>query len=502
MCFDCVSDSLSFGSIKKDFDTLYSIPEGFFEEAKKSRNLLISNKFTPSLDTNIKFVSGDTQKFRIEFEKMRRYSGSFLIDDKDRKRDYNQVCLCGVRRLNSDLDNSPINVVSGVESGKIYYNGLMKCGSVWRCPVCGFKITKYRQNEIYYMSSEWMRRGFKISFVTLTIRHKKMEELRKTLDKLLSEFRLFQCTKSFKKLEKQHEISGFVKTLEITYGFDNGWHPHLHLLVFHNSENTNEFHHEFLKLWCSRKKIKALMTSQRAKDVYDGQGVSEYITKWDMTKEMTQSSFKEAFGNQSFTPFSMLRKLALNDFSCCNEGQILKDILRYKFLEYCKATKGRHFIVVSKKMKAFFRDVSGSEMKSDDEILQDEKVDKILFKVDIDLWDAFVKNKNVLPSYLINAYENGGIDYVLAFFDVIGFKVKYDIYSGVIYPVCEDFANDIPINTAVYVYTGVSWDKRYFKEFTRKGILCSRFEIENENENRFIEYHVKYTFDNPNEVLF
>ncbi len=507
MCLNNFTSSNELGNLQKSpvfgksFDELFLVPENLTKVQVLPLQIVKNQRFAANLDTNIKFVRNEIQSFRIEFDKMRRYSGGILVDDRDKERGYSTVCTCGVRRLNGDIDKSPVGVVLGKESKKIFFNGLMKCGSVWRCPVCSFKITNHRRDEIYYMSSEWMRSGGKISFLTLTVRHKLRDGLKNSLDKLLSEFRKLQNTKLYKFLENEHDIYGFVKTTEITYGESNGWHPHLHLLVFHKSKDFESLHRDFIRFWCKRKAVDALQKSQRAKIVYSDVGITDYVTKWDMSKEMTGSILKDTKSGERYTPFSMLRCLALNKFECPEESA-LKEVLDYKFREYCKATKGKHFISVSKKLKAFFKERSGDEMKTDEEILQDEKVDTILFKIDIDLWDFFVKDKSVLPSYLLNAYENGGIKYVLEFFSFCGYRVKYDVNSGIIFPIFEDIKEVIHPFSIVYVRDNRShkWEIRKFCKLAPKGI----FVYKNQNEvdlDGSSEYFQEYTFYNPFENI-
>ncbi len=480
----------------KDFNKLYRVPESLLKLPREVKKLTKIQAVTGSLDTNKKFVRGFEQKSRVEFEKMRRYSGSIIVDDKDKERGYNSTCLCGVNRLDSKFDSTPVNVVRGAKSQKIFFNGLMKCGSVWRCPVCGFKIMKHRQNEIYFMSSEWLRNeGHQISFITLTIRHRSTFKLTESLDILLGEFRKLQKTKAYKAIENEHNIMGFVKTLEITYGDSNGWHPHLHLLVFHKSENSDLLHKNFIQNWCKRKKVDALQRNQRAKIVFNNQGITEYVTKWDMTKEMTQSNLKNV-DCERYTPFSMLRKLSHDDFEDNAQGGYLKGVLHFRYIEYCQATKGRHFITVSKKMKAFFKDVAGEDLKTDEQILQDEKIDEILFKIDVDLWDTLAKDRTILTGYILNAYENGGVPLVLTFLKSVGYEIAYNIEKGLIYPITDDIKYKLPVNTMVYVYCPYvgDWLLRRFKNFTRNGVEVYR---NADLSCKKFDYFSKYSFTNP-----
>ncbi|CEN51949.1 protein rep [Capnocytophaga canis] len=494
----------------KNFDQLYIVPDFLKEVRKLPTDLAKVQAFTRSLDTNGKFVRGETQNLRLTFEKMRRYSGSILVDEKDFNRGFNSTCTCGIGRISKE-DKTPVALVRGVESQKVFFNGLVKCGSVWRCPVCGFKVMKHRQNELYYMSSEWLRRGFKISFVTLTIRHRPTFTLEKSLDILLSEFRKMQNTKVFDRLELEHDVTGFVRTLEITWGESNGWHPHLHLLVFHKSDNFDSLHSDFIDCWTKRKRVGALKCLQKAKRVYDTEGLVDYVTKWDMTKEMTRSHFKEpktvtkwdsdlVVKGERYTPFSMLRRLALDEFDeDSSYDRYMRGKLHWLFVHYCKATKGKHFIVVSKKMKAFFREIANEDMKTDEEILRDEKVDDILVKIDTDLWDDFTKDRRFYPAYLLNAYENEGVDGVINFFTSAGYLIDYDSDRRLILPKSqEQMKISVPKGTIVYVRNrGGEWKIRRFCDFARNGrikVFCDQYDPIN---NTSVQFFSEYSFDNP-----
>lgn len=92
-------------------------------------------------------------------------------------------------------------------------------------------------------------------------------------------------------------------------------------------------------------------------------------------------------------------------------------------------------------MKQYFKELSGEEMKSDTEILSDEKFDKIELRIDVNLWDYVVKR--YMPSYLLNAFENGGVSYVLSLFNEIGVVVCYEESQKLLYPL-YDYAGFSP----------------------------------------------------------
>ncbi|ATA90915.1 hypothetical protein CGC56_01250 [Capnocytophaga canimorsus] len=374
------------------------------------------------LDISKKFVRTQSQEFSVLMDNMRTYSGRVIASDKDYERGYTSTCLCGRKRVDSDLSDSSVPVVRGKESQKVYYSGLMKCGSVWRCPVCSFKITQRRQLEVFELSNKWLnlhekttgKKG-RLSFITLTLRHSKSDLLEVLLKRLSEEFRKFQKTSVYKRIEEENNIRGFVKTLEIKYSFENGWHPHLHLLYFHTQEETHKFHKEFVKAWCKRKKISASLNAQCAKDVYTEKGIVDYVTKWDMSKEMTQGHHKiNPNENKRFTPFLILRLLTENNFKNTYADRNFKRNLEGLFYEYSRYTKGKHLINISKNLKRemkLYEELLNIEIKSDAEILEDEKIDKVEFKISSNLFNKIVFKG--ATSLLLVAYENEGLNGVI-----------------------------------------------------------------------------------------
>lgn len=95
--------------------------------------------FSP-LDTHTKFVRTQNQKLRFLFDSMRKISGKILACEKEKEKGYSRVSLCGCARIASNSDKTPVHLYKG-ENGN-YFGGLVKCGSVWRCPVCSYKITQ------------------------------------------------------------------------------------------------------------------------------------------------------------------------------------------------------------------------------------------------------------------------------------------------------------------------------------------------------------------------
>lgn len=124
------------------------------------------------------------------------------------------------------------------EDSSTYYRGLMVCANVWACPVCSAKIAERRRAELDEALSRHLARGGGAYHMLLTVPHKRADRPLGLVDGLLDCFRRL-CSGKFRLSVLIPGFVGFVRALEVTYG-DNGWHPHLHVLVFTEQELSQE----------------------------------------------------------------------------------------------------------------------------------------------------------------------------------------------------------------------------------------------------------------------
>ena len=62
-------------------------------------------------------------------------------------------------------------------SGTAHYSGLIVCGSVWTCPVCGAKISEKRRGELNAAIEQHKSRGGDVLLLTLTTPHARGDDL-------------------------------------------------------------------------------------------------------------------------------------------------------------------------------------------------------------------------------------------------------------------------------------------------------------------------------------
>ena len=73
-------------------------------------------------------------------------------------------------------------VVVKSKVGTYSYNGLMTCGSVWRCPICASKITELRRQDLQRGMDNWIAAGHGVMLLTLTVPHYARDKCQDVLD--------------------------------------------------------------------------------------------------------------------------------------------------------------------------------------------------------------------------------------------------------------------------------------------------------------------------------
>jgi len=192
----------------------------------------------------------------------------------------------------SKTNTIPVYKYSTESSFNAYFSNVVTCGSMWGCPVCAAKKSIEKGSELADVIKYSAELGKKIHFVTLTIPHSYGEKIEDLKDFLVDSWRYLTSTRQFKNAKRRGEYENYVKSIEVTFG-GNGWHPHIHLLFVSEEKENNIFYEKKLyQMWSSVVwKISSKETSVKGyvyKQAYD-ESISEYLTKWDLSKELTSN---------------------------------------------------------------------------------------------------------------------------------------------------------------------------------------------------------------------
>ncbi|PST98536.1 hypothetical protein C9J03_26230, partial [Photobacterium gaetbulicola] len=193
------------------------------------------------------------------------------------------------------------------EQGGAFFGGLVQCGSVWTCPVCGAKIAERRAGEMREAMMEAGKRGLNVSLLTLTVKHGSKDQIDQLLPKLAKAQTSFWGRRFVKDTFEAFGLLGRVRALEVTHGVA-GWHPHIHILLF-TEKNFPKAVARALAVQWQKSCVSAGLpkpTLDNGLDIRNGEAAGEYICKfaddsklketksgdavtWDAADEMTKS---------------------------------------------------------------------------------------------------------------------------------------------------------------------------------------------------------------------
>lgn len=282
-----------------------------------------------------------------------------------------RTCWC---HRTSHSSQGGAQVFRAVDGARARLGGVVTCGQVWTCPVCAAKVAETRRHELSIASTRHVQAGGRAYLVTFTYPHNASNagQLAQQLDALAAARQRFQNSRRWKGWAADAGRVGGVTSLEVTYG-SNGWHPHLHMLVFTGADAFGEgppddangdLHspliEEFASLWvdcltraglCERSNLADAM--RYAFNVRGGDQAAEYIAKWgreaqwgassELTRAHAKVGRRRAAGAWHVTPFQLLALI--------EDGA---DDLIPAWHEYCAAFKGRRMLTWTPGLKRHF----------------------------------------------------------------------------------------------------------------------------------------------------
>lgn len=289
-------------------------------------------------------------------------------------------------------------------NGTAHYSGTERCGSIHACPVCSGVIRPQRATEVDTAVRTHQANGGTMLFVTLTARHKVDDQLGTILDAVLTSWTEALRSRQWRKYRENLGLIGYIRSVEITYSRTNGWHPHIHALLFLEGTPSPAMQAQ----WGSwlRNRWADLMeqkTGRRPDDRGDigvnikranSQDIAGYLTKIQepdrVGQEMARSDLKTGRGD-SLMPFELLD----------SPGRKSAEL----WVDYYRSTKGRRAITWSHGLK----DIFGINEVDDQEIVDDaEEVAEELTTVDAVTWDR-IKSDHQRLAAMLEAAEIGDV---------------------------------------------------------------------------------------------
>ena len=134
-----------------------------------------------------------------------------------------------------------------------HWSGVERCSSIWACPVCSAVVRAKRAAEIQAAADAWRAQGGFVVMVTLTMRHRRSDPLAVTLDAAVAGWKKMLQRRAWRSAAEWAGLKHYVRAVEVTRSDANGWHPHIHALLFLDrpldEERRNEFASAVYDVW-------------------------------------------------------------------------------------------------------------------------------------------------------------------------------------------------------------------------------------------------------------
>lgn len=322
---------------------------------------------------------------------------------------HERVSICG----RNVIEGKTPAVYRSLESGTCHVGGVMRCGSVWTCPECAAKIATRRAAEIEQAVLNHLASGGHVHFMTLTVNHSIEDDLADLLKRFGKALRGLFTGGAHHDWRYATGYVGMIKALEVTWGTSNGWHPHVHILMFTKGFNclADNLRLRWTKV-TSRYGFEVDPTiGCRVDRVLDAATASSSIAGY-MAKsadgagaEMSHGHTKN--GRDRFTPFDLARS---GDEIIESRGRSWMPA--FLFVDYVEHFKGKRQHVWSRGL----RDALGLGAAASDEDLANAEVEQaeLVYALAPDLWRRVWRSGRVAEMLAVAEADGAwGLDFWL-----------------------------------------------------------------------------------------
>lgn len=305
-----------------------------------------------------------------------------------------------LRRVRPDKDL--VNILYSTERKKAHYGNLMVCGSAWLCPICSAKIAEVRKSEIDRGLSSWTGGSLMVAY---TLQHGKNNRLVDTRALMTTSYRNMQQERAWRDLKARFRVVGQITSQEVTWGAENGWHPHKHALLLTENEfkagDLPDLEERISRIF--RKQVEQLGGYAHPDysvklSMGDAQQMGDYVGKgtWGAVDELTKGTVKRGRDGH-LSPFEIAWWAGTGDLWA-----------RFLFQEYARAMKGTKQLVFSKGLRKL---LNLDRDRNDQEIAEtDDPEVEILARLGRDVWAVICKQG--LRGQLLEVADFGDIEQI------------------------------------------------------------------------------------------
>jgi hypothetical protein len=250
------------------------------------------------------------------------------------------------------------DVLIAKKGEKIGYKHLQTCKNRWQCPICADRRARQTRKKLMRAVQAESAAGFKIAFVLYTAAHSADEPLDRVRDRVRYAHARLHSGKAWQTLERWSGWDGSVRNWELTYS-SSGWHFHSHELGFVRADcDLDELKDRMGARWHD-------CVSATGSWAKDGIGlnlkaadieVKDYIAKFGIVAELTQSSQKTARG-EGILPFQFA-DIAVNE-----SGR--RTWAAEKYREYASGVRGLQQFCPGGNLRPLFRFIAENPTQDD-----------------------------------------------------------------------------------------------------------------------------------------
>ena len=284
--------------------------------------------------------------------------------------------------------------------------GVRACRNVWECSICAERKARESGEVLRVIAEANRAKGGGNYTVTLTLRHARSMALEPLLDGLVASWRKVLQGNPWKRQADRYAVVGYVRAPEVTYGDDNGWHPHLHVALFSarrlSTEELSELREWLVARW---RRIVGRQFPDGSVVPNSEQGVvcrpmykSDYLAKFGLGGELAKQVVKRSKGAHR-SPWDMLLALTLGSGT---------DVDRALWREYASAMHGHKQLTFSKGLRERFNAAALVEEQRVAEAVLDgtSETPEVVLHIDGPFFVAAVHNTQ-LEVDILRAAESG-----------------------------------------------------------------------------------------------
>jgi hypothetical protein len=264
----------------------------------------------------------------------------------------------------------------------------------------------HRAEDVRRTAEAHRATGGALYLVTLTLPHDQGDHLERLYQAVADSYRYVRSGAPWYRIKERVAYVGEIRALEVTVG-SNGWHPHLHVLLFTSrpldAAELNELRGYYLRRWSSRVERYGYRapTAEHGVTIVDSHR-DDYLAKLGLADELVMGATKNARAGSR----TSLQVLA--DFAETGDAAALE-----LWQEWTLAMHGARQLTWSRGLRE--RYVEAPE-KSDAEIVasQSEDPEEQVAVIAPDAWRAVIRADASTMWQLLDAAESGGAEAVEA----------------------------------------------------------------------------------------